>query len=148
MVQSIFPLTDQVTEMGLIRTPYITGKHKLFKAAIAFTPGLVAADLTAIEADFTGYAAITYTTCGPVYVDPAGGVTFDTTVAVFLDSGPAVANDIHGGWIENAAGDLLVAWQLASPISMGAALDAMNVELIVNRFGPRNVVVVVNGVPQ
>lgn len=148
MVQSIFPLSDQITEMGAVRTPYVTGKHKLFQAPIVFTPALLQTDLAAIEADFTGYAPVVYTTCGPVYVDPAGGVTFDTSIAVFLDTASTVQNNIYGGWIEDSTGNLLVAWQINVPYVMGAPLDAMNVTLIVNRFGPRNVVVTINGIPQ
>jgi hypothetical protein len=148
MVQSIFPLSDQITEMGAVRNPYITGKHKLFQSPIVFTPALSQADLTAIEATFTGYAAVTYSTCGPVYIDPAGGVSFDTTVAVFIDTGPAIPNNIYGGWIEDAAANLLVAWQISVPYVMSQALDTMNVNLLINRFGPRNVVVQINGVDQ
>lgn len=148
MVQSIFPLSDQITEMAAVRTPYITAKHRLFKAAIVFTESLTVADLAAIEADFDGYVEVTYTTCGAVYVDPAGGVSFDLTVALFLDTGNVTPNDIYGGWVEDSGGDLLFAWQLQVPYSMAANLDAMNVNTVINRFGPRNVVIVVNGVPQ
>lgn len=147
VADSVFPLADQITELGAVRTPYLTGKAKLFNAAIAFTSYLAAADLAAIEANFVGYAAVTFTSAGPVYVDPAGGVSFDLAAAVFVATDGTMPNDIYGGWVEDSTGLLLFAWQMVTPYSMGAALDTMNVNLIINRFGPRDVVVVINGNP-
>jgi hypothetical protein len=147
MAQTIFPLANQIAMAGLIRTPYITGKARLFKAVIPFTPNIAAADLTAIEADFDGYAAVTFTTCGAVYVDPAGGASFDLARAAFVDTGTTTPNDIYGGWVEDSGGLLLFAWQVTTPYPMTATLDAMNLDMVVNLFGPRGVVIVNNGIP-
>jgi hypothetical protein len=150
MLGWIYPLSQQIAATTAIQTPFLTGKMRLFASAIAFTPLLTEAELVAIEATFTGYAAVVYTTLPAPYPDGVnGGASFlipSTTFAV--GATPTVGNDIYGGWVENAAGALLWAWQTQNPFSLNVALQQLNVEVVLNFFGNGNAYVQYNGVPQ
>lgn len=150
MAGFIFPTANQLAAVTLMKTPYATGKLKLFKSAIPFVPTLAAADLDAIEADFTNYAAIVLSTLPAAYVDPvAGGVSFTIPTQQWdVDPTPTVGNDIFGGWIETSAGLLLMAWQLDSPYAMQLAGQSLALELTLNFFGSNQVYVDIGGVPR
>jgi hypothetical protein len=146
----IFDEVERLRVITATQLPYKTGLAKLFKSAIVFSPALAQADLAAIEADFTGYAAITETTLPLPYLDLIkGGVSFQVPTLPYQVASPAtVGNQIYGGWFETAGGVLLMAWQLANPWSMQQPFAAMNVDLIVNMYGSNQVYVAVNGDPQ
>lgn len=148
MVQSVFPTAEQVRQANLVRTAYGTALCKLFKSDIDLTLFLTAADLAAVEADFVGYTPVTFTTVGPTFIDPAGGVSFDLESAFFQATNAVTPNDIYGGWVETAGGDLMVAWKLQGSYPMNVALAAMSLDQLVNMFGPRIFVLVLNGNPQ
>ena len=93
---------------------------KLFKTNIALGINTVVADLTAAEADFDGYAAITVTNMlAPVY-DPAGGVSIEsgTQQFAYVDGDDHITNTIYGWWHETAAGVLLSCASFDDPIPM------------------------------
>lgn len=150
MAGFIFPTSDQLAAVTLMKAPYATGLLKLFKEAIPFVPTLSAADLALIEADFTGYAAKTLTTLPEVYVDPVnGGVSFTIPTQQWnVGSTPTIGNDIFGGWIEDATGNLLMAWQIDSPYGMQNAGNSLPLELTLNFFGSNQVYVDIAGVPR
>lgn len=150
MAAFIFPTLEQIRVITANQLPYKTGLAKLFKSAITLTEALAAADLAAIEADFTGYAAITETTLPDVYVDEnRGGVSFAIpTLQYNTGNAPVTGNDIYGGWFETAGGVLLMAWALDEPYAMQAINQSMPIDLIINMYGTNQVYVSVNGIPQ
>lgn len=150
MAGFVFPTTSQLTAVGLLKTPYATGTMKLFKSALTLTEALVLADLTAIEADFTGYAPIDLTTLPAPYVDPVnGGVSFTIPTQQWdVGATPTVGNDIFGGWIETSGGALLMAWSIAAPFSMQSAGDSLPLELTFNYYGSNQVYATIAGVPK
>jgi len=150
MVAFIFPTAEQITVAGAIKTPYATGVLKLFKSQIDLTLALAAADLAAIEADFSGYAAITLTTLPPVFVDGnRGGVSFQIPTQQWNVSDPAtIQNDIYGGWIETAGGVLLMAWELLDAWPMTSPHSALALDVLINTYGTNQVYVNINDLPQ
>ena len=150
MAGFVFPTSNQLAAVTLMKTPYATGLLKLFKSAITLVPTLATADLTAIEADFTGYAAITLTTLPAPYIDPVnGGVSFTIPTQQWnVSSTPTIGDDIYGGWIEDVTGKLLMAWALNTPFAMQSAGQSLPLELTLNFFGSNQVYVDIAGVPQ
>jgi len=150
MAQVQYPTTEQLAAAAAIQTPFVTGKLKLIKATIALTPGMVAADLTAIECDFTGYVAKTLTALPAPYPDLVrGGVSWTQPTQTFaVGATPTVFNDVFGGWMEDSGGLLLQAFLFNAAIPMQAVGDALALELSPNFFGPGNLIATVNGQQQ
>jgi hypothetical protein len=151
MLTFLYPAVNQLAMVTSIKTAYATGLLKLVKSAIAFTPNLDVATLTAIEADFSGYAAKTLTTLPPAYYDVVnGGVSFTIPTQQWTRTlgTPDVPNDIFGGWIENAGGDLLMAWGITTSWGMQAVGDALPLEITLNFFGTNELYLSIGGVPQ
>lgn len=150
MAGFLIPLIDQLRIVTAMQLPYKTGLLKLFKEAIVFDKSLDAAALAAIEADFTGYSAITLTTLPVPYADPNhGGISFQIPTQQWNTSAtPTVLNNIYGGWIEDAGGLLLMAWQISNPVPMEVPHRALVLDQIVNQFGSNQVYISINGTPQ
>lgn len=150
MANFITPQVDQLRIITATQLPWKTGLCKLFKEPIEFLPGIVSADLAAIEADFSGYAAKTETTLPLPYPDFVnGGVSFQVPTLQYQVASPAtIGNSIYGGWFEDAGGLLLMAWQLESPQPMTIALQVLFLDLILNQGGSNQLYVLINGVPR
>ncbi len=150
MAGYLFNMVERLRVITANQLPYKTGLAKLFKTPIVFNQGMVAADLVAIECDFTGYVAVTETTLPAPYVDPSrGGVSFQVPTLNYATGSPLVTgNDVCGGWFETAGGVLLMAWQIDIPWPMQVIDMAMPVDLIVNMYATNQVYVSINGVPQ
>lgn len=88
---------------------------KLFKADYTPGPATVLGDLTAIEADFTGYAASAAVVWGPVFTDAANTAFTVGDVKTFASTGSAVTNTIYGYWAQGAGG-LMYAERFDAPI--------------------------------
>jgi hypothetical protein len=149
MATFVFPTADQIVAVTAEQVPYKTGLVKLLKSAIALTPELAEADCVAAEADFSGYSAIAFTTLPAPYIDAVhGGVSFTTLNANFATGDPTtIGNDIYGGWIEDAMGALLVAFEFENPVSMNVPSQEINLQITINRFGDGSFIVTINGVP-
>lgn len=148
MANGLFPQHEQLAVVNAIRARYTTSLVKMTKALVPFTPFLTAADLALQECDFVGYAPVTFTATGLAYADSAGGISFDFQNAFFMATSSLTPNDVYNIWIENGAGDLQLYLQLASPIPMQVAFAALSLDMILNTYGPRGLVAVINGVPQ
>ena len=150
MAQFIFTQARQIVIATAAQLPYKTGVSKLFKSAFVPNAFTVSADLTAIEADFSGYAAVTETALPDPYPDAInGGVSFEIPTIQYQVADPAtVGNSIYGGWFESSGGLLLMAWWLLTPWPMDVALHALPLNLIINMFGSDDVKVNIAGVPQ
>jgi len=140
------PNAQQLIMVTDLQTPYATGKIALCKAAVALSQTTVKADLSAVEADFTGYAKKTLTAVGDPFIDPSGGVSFIVPTQQWdVDATPTVLNDIYGGWIEDSGGVLLLAFMFASAVPMNTVGQALALQTLINFFGTRGVIANVNG---
>lgn len=151
MLTFLYPTLNQIAMVTAIQVDYATGLLKLVKSAITFSPGLTVADLTAIEADFSGYTAKTLTTLPVPYIDVVnGGISFTIPTQQWTRTlgSPDVGNDIFGGWIENAGGDLLMAWGINPSWGMQNVNDALPLEVTLNFFGTNELYLSIGGVPQ
>ena len=150
MVSFIFPSVEQIRIITAQQLPWKTGLCKLIKEAIPLVPSMVAADLDAVEADFSGYAAVTETTLPVPYADPQrGGFSFQIPTIQFNTANPTtVGNDIYGGWFEDSGGLLLMAFVLSNPVEMQTPNAALVLDILVNMFGTNQVYVNINDIVQ
>lgn len=93
------------------------GKNlRLFKSAFTIQVNTLLSDLTTIEADYTGYAAIPMVqTLG--YVDPAGNAISQSQLLSFQPTGTAVGNQIFGWWVDDGT-NVLMGGSLVAPITL------------------------------
>lgn len=149
MALFVYPEAAQIIAVTAVQLPYETGLLKLIKSDVALTPALTAADLAAIECDFTGYVPITFTALPSPYEDiNYGGVSFQVPTQQFVTSNPTtVGNDVYGGWIETAAAALLMAFTFAAPFPMQNPNNALPLALVLNFFGSGQVYATINGIP-
>ena len=150
MATWIYPQSQQITAVTATQLPFVTGLLKLIKSSIALTPTLTAADLAAVECDFTGYAHVTFTALPAPYADSKyNGVSFDIPTQLFQVGSPVVTgNDVYGGWIEDSAHALLVAFLFNAPFPMQAAHVGMPLSLILNFYGSNQVYADIGDTPQ
>jgi len=95
---------------------------RLFKAPFTVDRNTLLADLTAIEADYTGYAAEAIVWSAPTISDD-GQIEYQGVTGEFRPTGTAITNSIYGGFIV-AGGALMWAWEFPNgPLPMGSALD-------------------------
>lgn len=105
----------------------------LIKEPLTPTPGIEVADLEAIEADYTGYAAVTVDPVGEAWIDEDGNGVLSFQGAHFQPTTPTtVGNTIYGWWLEGLTGStfegLVVAVAILSePIGLESALDALDI---------------------
>lgn len=96
----------------------------LTKSLVPISRDTVLADLTAEEADYTGYAAEAVTWSANT-LDDTGRAELIGTAGEFRPTGSAVTNNVYNAWIENGAGDLILAWVIEDgPVPMGSTLDS------------------------
>jgi hypothetical protein len=151
MAAWVYPTTNQLSIVGGIKTPMATGVLKLFKAALVpLLPSVVIGDLTAIEADFSGYAAKTLTTLPAPFVDPVNnGISFQIPTVQWDCANPlTVPNQIFGGWMEDAGGNLLWVWEINNPWQMDATGKSLPLAALLNWFGTWQIYIDIAGVPQ
>jgi len=114
--------------MTLVKPTFAACKLKLTKALVNVLPTTELADLTAVEADFDGYAAATITAALGPYLHSGGGGALLLPTQLFTfhtPSTPPVTNIIYNWWIETAAGDLVDAGIFSTPIPMGSIGNAL-----------------------
>lgn len=101
-----FPLAGCLKSATERRTILASSVMKLFQEGFTPVPADPVASYDAEEADFSGYAAITVTNWSLPMFAPGGGYMISTPLLQFMfDSGVgAVANNIAGAWVEDAAG--------------------------------------------
>lgn len=151
-MQWIYPNSELIALIASTRTLFATSLMKLTKAQIALSRTTVLADLTAVEADFTGYAAITLAAVGTSFFDGVrGGVSFSVPTQQWtVGAAPVTPNTVYGGWFESAAGALLLAWQIQDGYPMVATNDSLNLETLLNFYNSAqsyDAVMSINNVP-
>lgn len=151
MATFIFPQASELAQAALLAARYNAAKMDLIKSTIALTPTLVLADLTAIVADFTGYAQGVLPAGNPVpFPDQTrNGVSFTLPTTTFaVGATPTVGNDVYGVYIQTGMGsNLIFALLFDRPYPMQNALDTMNLEFNVNMYGDNEISVTINGQP-
>lgn len=118
---------------GLLETALAACEIHLFKSGegIVIGPSLLLADLVAAKADYTGYLEITVAAMLAPVLNPLGGGSTTTGTQQFATAAPyTVGNSIGGGWIQDAAGVLLMAWDYDPPRVMAGAGDAIPAEVV------------------
>jgi hypothetical protein len=131
----LYPNVGSLKIAATIKTFMALAVIKLFKSALTLTPSTTKAQLDAVEANFDGYAPQTVTAWLAPYLDPAGGASIQSGTKQF-DYGPAasppVTNNVFGFWIEDAAGDLIVAGTFTAPVSMAQVGDSIPLSAVLN----------------
>jgi hypothetical protein len=145
-----YPTAEEIAFVTAIQTDFLTAELHLVKALVPLLPGMVTADLSAQEADFSGYAAITLATMPDPFVDGVlGGVSFSMPTRQFNTASPTtIPNDIYGGWLETTGGLLIVAFMFPSSFPMQVPFSSLGLELLWNFFGTGDVLASINGQPQ
>ena len=136
MPVSIYPNVACLDVIGLMRTKLAGCSVHLYKSPFTPGAGTVLADLTAIEADFGGYAAITVTALLAAFIDPIGGASAQIGTVQFNADGTTPDNIIYGAWVQ-ATGTppvLYLAVQFDNPVPMSAVGDALPLDFKFN-FG-------------
>lgn len=99
----------------------------------ARTPAItdVAADYTAIECDFSGYARVTVGAFLSAYLNGAFQGEADHGLITFTCTGSSPSNDMHGCFILDGSGDLAYADEYTGdPFTMDASGKVWNVDLL------------------
>jgi hypothetical protein len=137
VAQFVYPTAAELELVNLLKVPFATATINLVNSQLALTPGLTLAELTAIEATFTGYAAITLTAIPAAYYDQRnGGISQAIPLSQFNTASPyTIGNDIWGGWMQDAAGNLLMAWQTSAAWAMSGVGDSLPLQIVLNFFG-------------
>lgn len=109
----------------------LNGMIHLLKATINFNPQTPIASFTALEANFSGYAAIAL----PALVGPLNGSVNRREMfanAIFVATSPLVtANNIFGYWIDqNAGADWVMAELFPAPMPVAAPGDFVELDLL------------------
>lgn len=105
------------------RTALAASKVRLFQGPGQISYATPLATLVAGEANYEGYTAggNTIATWGlPLSVSPTGWAINAETTFAYVDASPHTANTITGGWVENADGDFMFAFNLPSPVTLSA----------------------------
>lgn len=143
------PALAQLAVAALVTVPYNAALVHLTKGSIPLGPNLTLAECTAVEADFTGYAAVALPASAPVpYPDPVQqGVSWTLPTVNFTVGATPTGNDVTGMYVVSSTGHLLWAGSFQSPYPMQNAGDAMNVESTMNMFGTDAISATINGNP-
>jgi hypothetical protein len=104
------------------QTALALSKVRLFISTLIPSVSTVKDDLTAAEADYTGYTAggeVITAWLDPL-LDPSGGasITAPTVQFDWVGALPGTSNLIGGFWLEDAAGNVRLVGTFAQPIPM------------------------------
>jgi len=97
---------------------------KLGKAALSISEFTTIAELQANECDYGGYGSEAGVWSANS-VDDLGRVELQGVVGEFRPTDSVTPNDVYYAWVENGAGDKLLAWECeGAPIPMNSVLDS------------------------
>jgi len=134
--QFLYPQVGANKLADIVKTALANAEVHLIKDNISLTAATVLADLTAIEADYDGYAAKTVTAWIGTYEDPAGGASIRSGELDFtyVPAVPPVVdtNNIYGFWVETAAGVLIVAATFGTPVPVGVGHTLFPLTVVLN----------------
>jgi hypothetical protein len=104
-----------------------TKNFRLFKSAFTVQVNTMLADLTAIEADYDGYAAIPLTmTLG--YVDPNANAIAQSQLLTFQPTGSVTPNQIFGWWVDDGT-NVLMGGSLATAVTLDGPTKELSLVL-------------------
>jgi hypothetical protein len=133
---TVYPSVGALFIAGVVRTALAAGKLRLTKSLVTISPSTVIGDLTAAEADYDGYVAITTTTFDAPYYDPVnGGATTISGTKLFSYGpvgSPPVTNVVYNWWLEDTGGNLICAGTFDTPIPMTIVGDAVPLNVGLN----------------
>lgn len=146
---ALYPNLGALLLGGILQTELALCKLKLTKSLIVPAKTVLKASLTAVECDFSGYAAKTVTALLAPYVDGDGiSIMIPTTQWDFDGSDMTpTANTVYNWWLELAAGDLIIAGQFLTPIGMAAGGDSIPFEGKLSYFATDEIEITVGGSP-
>ena len=130
----IYPNSGALWLAAVVQTALANSEIHLYQTgSVVLSNTTTLADLTAAEADYTGYAAETIAAWFDPLLNPAGGASIESGLVQFQIASPyTTPNVIQGWWIEDSTGDLVAAGDFAVPKSLMGAGDGIpfNIELI------------------
>lgn len=132
----LYPNVGALWVAAQMQAALAASKLGLFQSGtITLQASTTLADITAVEADYTGYVAggQTITTWTDPLLNPAGGASIESGLFQFAIASPyTVPNSIQGWFITETGGELVCAGDFPQPKAMVGAGDGIpfNVELI------------------
>lgn len=129
----IYPNSGAMWGAGLLQTALAGSEIHLFQAGmgVVIGPALDKATLVAAECDYTGYASQTVAAFLDPLLSKLGGASIDSGVAQFAITTPfTVPNVVGGGWLEDAAGDLVAVWDYNPNVTLAGAGDGLGADLL------------------
>jgi len=130
----LYPNTGSLWLAGVVQAALANSEVHLFQSgSVTLTPLTVLADLTAAEADYTGYALETVTAWFDPLLNPLGGASIESGLLQFsIDAPYTVSNMIGGWWVEETGGELVCAGEFPTPRPLAGAGDGIpfNIELV------------------
>jgi hypothetical protein len=129
-------LTGSLIIAGAIQTLLAVSVCHLFQSTLIPNVNTTQAEFVAAEADYPGYAALTFTAWKNPGYAAGGGSSIDSGYIQFpyVDAVPHNANSIGGFWLETAAGDVILYGVFAAPLPMAVNGNIVPVEIVLN-FG-------------
>lgn len=134
MATQVYPNEGALWLAGVVRTALAASHMNLFQnGTVTLSPSTTLAQLTAVVADYTGYAEQDIATWFAPLLNPLGGASIESGLLQFAIAAPyTVSNTIQGWYLTNAADELVCAGDFAAPRDLVGAGDGIpfNVELI------------------
>jgi hypothetical protein len=122
----------------ILRAALAASKVRLVQAPFTFQPSSTLVAAEAAEADYDGYTAggNTLATWGAPLDAPSGGaaIAAETTFA-YVDGVGHAANNVSGGWVELATGEIVASFNFAAPITLQKNGDGFVLQLLDTEAG-------------
>lgn len=136
MTPLIYPNSGSLWLAGIVQTALAASEMHLYKSGtVVLSPLTDLADLTAAEADYTGYAAQAIATWFAPLLNGLGGASIESGLLQFAIGAPyTVGNMIQGWFLTETGGALVCAGDFASVKGLAGAGDGIPFDVTL-RFG-------------
>lgn len=130
-----FPNVGGLEVLALLQAELANCVVSLFQENITPSKNSVKADYEAAECDFSGYTTKTVAAFNDPAIDGNNDAIMLSPQTTWTQTADTITNTVYGGWVENAAGDLMFAFKFTTPRLMLAADNYLAVTLGVRNGG-------------
>jgi hypothetical protein len=116
-----------MTQVNPLDGGFNNKNFRLFKSAFTVQVNTLLSDLTAIEADYDGYAAQPVT-MSLGFVDPNNNAVAQSQLLTFAPTGSVTSNQIFGWWIDDGV-NVLMGGSLVAPVTLDGPTKELSVVL-------------------